>query len=162
MLLSMDIGNHTAICVWENNIPIAKPTTISLPKQENSKEQNHKIMLTNVEHFLKTQIDIFKVTKVFIEGVGLWGHSARSQTAAKQGHTFWVAYLVGGYMELFRQLNPAIEIELVNVLHWRGNLPLTVIKNRLKAKYPALTEKMNEHEVCSVGIGHFGISQSHI
>ncbi len=90
------------------------------------------------------------ITRVYIEGAGLWGDSLKSQTSAARGDTFKLAYLVGAYVAEVQRMGMCAII--VDAREWKGTLSKEGTKLRV-ARIMGDVDKYNEHEIDAVAFG---------
>jgi len=91
------------------------------------------------------------VEEVYIESVGLWGNTQRSQVSASTGKIFSVAYIVGALIHCLGLEIPIENIHLIDPRKWKGNMNKDITSRRVER---ALGYKVkNEHECDSIGIG---------
>jgi hypothetical protein len=90
---------------------------------------------------------------VVIESAGLWGQSARSTTAALQGDTFKLAYLIGAM--LYASTMCGSIAMLIAPQDWKGQLSKKMVSNRIQAVLNVGSKSMwvREHVSDAVGMG---------
>lgn len=157
-VISMDPGDNTGIVIWKHGKPVDKKFWKLKAKEKQLPPAEQQAILT--KYFLDFLTGFLKgnppQVRFVIEGVSLWGNSAKSQASALRGNSFELAYLVGGYINTFQNVYPEGGVILVDVRTWKGNLPTPVLFDILKNKFKI--EPENEHLACAYGIGlwHLG------
>jgi len=149
--LTCDPGDNTGLALWGESETFQGWDSIHLKGKEKKlpTPERHLIMMDRFHEYLEKQtfegIDSF-----IIEGVSLWGNSSKSQASALRGDSFRLAYLVGGYITKIREIFPSVEIKIVDVRSWKGNLPTPILENEVER---FIGERApNEHISCAVGI----------
>lgn len=142
---TIDTGLHTGIAIWNGT---AFPLVHEIACPTNKKytlERKLCYMSDSLQYFLKS----FSLSKVYIEGVELWGDSDKSQQAAKRGNLFFLAYMVGVYCQLC--INRTIQFEIITARQWKGQLTKEGTAMRVKAINGK--EYLSEHITDSVAFG---------
>lgn len=162
MLFTIDPGDNTAIVFWSD---FQKPyswrifSLKSKQKKELSTAEKIRKLAAEVKEEFELYNNLFPCDqfKLIIEGVGLWGSSAKSNAAALRGDSFRLAYTVGAFIQVFHDVfMERGTVELVSVQNWKGNLPTPVLISEVESYIKKTPE--NEHVACAIGIGmnHFG------
>lgn len=153
-VLTIDPGWNTGLALWSGSLTpatwvIKEPAKLKVNKIEIDRLE---YMYTKFEAALKG----INIKLVIIEGVEMWSGSTRSLTSAKRGDLFALAYMVGGYLSICKNLD--IKTKLVYPRGdrskgremWKGQLNAGMVEKRIRrlngATYP-------EHIREAVGIG---------
>ena len=149
--ISMDPGDNTGLALWDKDKLVKTYTWKLIGKEKNLSEAERQGLMN--ERFRDVLRSLPKPSQFIIEGVNLWGQSAKSQAAALRGDTFRLAYLVGSYIETYRRHNKRGKVEIITVQSWKGNLPTDILINETITFCKDSKLIPNEHVACAVGIG---------
>jgi len=171
--ITIDPGLHTGVAIWQGD---AHPRVfeISLPTQHVCESKERRVVL--MADKLHSIVTKYPVEHAFIESVGLWWGKEHyynhfklgkcllvplkfeysgSVVAARKGHTFFVAYIIGAYLYVLESLG--INTILVSPQRWKGNRSKKYIANLIynvnKCRYSS------DHISDAVGIGFAATNQ---
>ncbi len=143
--LTVDPGNNTGWALWNSRIVPTRTGQITKPR---SMKDHIEILEYMIEMF-RIMVELYSPEICVIEGVELWGASAKSYMAGVDGDLMQLSYMVGGYLTVC--FARGIKCELIPARGWKGQMPNDVLKRRIKL---AIQETFRtEHIDCAVGIG---------
>jgi len=90
---------------------------------------------------------------IVMEFPALWSGSGLSYASAETGDLFKLTYIIGGFGRIAQ--HGYVPIALVSPQEWKGNLPKTVIEQRVLKHYPDTfpENKVPNHACDSIGMG---------
>ena len=144
-VLTVDPGDHTGWAFWEGDI-FPRTGIVHLEHSEIGLEDPDRIHILG--KLFRKLIATLNPKLVVIEGVNLWGGSAKSQASASRGDSFYLAKAIGAFTYIAKQSGAAVQY--INVNQWKGQLPKEEVLRRIKLfnglEYP-------NHIGDAVGIG---------
>jgi hypothetical protein len=140
--ITIDPGIHTAVAIWYSDTKYpAELFTV-----------NEKGIIQNARKAFRECMELISnpnLYKTFIEGVRVYGSSAKSVTSATRGDLQELAYRVGALNALFSSETGSVEIIQPN--EWKGQLDDRAL--RLRIKRATGIRPNNPHEAATVGMG---------
>lgn len=150
--LCIDVGDHTGYAFWDK--PRVNPEThgqFSLSKHGLLHEDIAE-MTGLFEEMVDDHVDEYEcIDLCIIEGVEIWEGSLRSQTSAKRGNLFKLAYLVGSYSSICLQRK--IPFRIVPARAWKGQMKNEMVCMRVERITGIHLKKSYQHEIDAIGIG---------
>jgi hypothetical protein len=147
-VLTVDPGYNTGWAYWKEG-SVIQTGLIRAPVRADCKTIVERLDLIWSTFALDCFEPPLAPRRAIIESVELWGGSAKSQMSAQRGDLMSLSYCVGGLMEIC--LREHIKVSLVPALKWKGQLPNSALKLRIKRAIDM--EFPSEHIDCAVGIG---------
>ncbi len=142
----------TGLAFWSNRTWSEKVPPLEI---KNLYAEGHTLWTDSANSLVKkfkAEIEARTVTRVYIEWPKFFSGSVKGWTATTQGDIFKLSYLIGMFAEVCRQLG--IEVILVPVNDWKGQLPKRVVEQRIRAKIPGvLALRPTTHSWDAIGIG---------
>lgn len=150
IIYALDIGNHTAIAMFENG-ELANTDIIHLDAKTSIESR-----IAIACGWLETHIDGMSHRyncKVLIEGVQIYSASSKSLASAFSGDTIWLAYLAGALLTTAR--NNMCDAKIILPREWKGSMGKDVVKARIRR---AIGFVPQEHIADAIGIclSHMG------
>lgn len=147
--LTIDPGTNIGWALWENSELHSSGNFKLKSKTIEAKISEAANKIDKLDDELSDNNGIF-VDAIYIESVGLWGNTERSQISAAKGNTFEVAYIVGAIIQKMKEYYDD-RVHLIDPRKWKGNMNKQITSRRVEK---ALGRKVkNEHECDAIGIG---------
>lgn len=158
LVITCDMGKNTSIAYWDaftgkllciKALRFSDLDVVKIPQY--ALDTMNKIN----SYFKKRKHSDAQIKLIILEGVSVWGNSARSTVANKTQSLTKLAYYVGGVAALCKV--GGIPVKIQNAQEWKGQLSKEATRLRVLRVYPELNTH-SEHSIDAVGIGlnYFG------
>jgi len=140
--LSIDPGVNTGWAYWKRGVKVpAKTGIFRIDKDDKTPIEK----LKTLAHNYRKLVDFFCPGAIIIEDCEYRGNSRKGQASAASGALALLSKIVGGYAMM-----PERPTILIPAIQWKGNLPGTVVDQRVHRETGI---HYREHEREAVGIG---------